>query len=621
LLGYDAVRLFVERAHAAEPSFQLTPSNVEAVVEICRRLDGIPLALELAAGRVRGMGVSLLAARLDQRFGLLIGGDRSALPRHQTLRATIDWSYRLLSASEQVVLRRLGIFAGDFSLEAAESVSAGVYRDQNRREAITPEAVLNHLLQLVNKSLVQFNQDTGRYRLLETIRLFCLERLAEAGETQAISAQHLAWYLQLAEEAASRLSGPEQAIWGGRLEAEQENMRAALAWALDASRAEKAARLALAVWRFWHTHTYQREGLRWLERILEVDAATSLPSALRPQLFNALGVLCTSLCRFEQATAYHAEALHLWRERGDRVGMAQALCDIGWQQFDEMHQEQARAYASESLALARAVEDQQAIAAALLLGAGARIEGNPGEEAVAASQGELIEAISALEESLALWQALDDTSNMAKAMSALARAEGKRGNHERAKPLLREAVRLLVQVGNSIDLTGPLVALNIMATYAPQQPEGAGYAAQVSGVMMARIEKLGGRSPWAAGPFQQAIEQIAAMLGADAFAQAFDAGKHMTLADLVRLAEQITTPAPPPPLPTPPHSTPAHSALTARELEVLRLVATGLTNAQIAQRLHVTPRTINAHLTAIYSKLGVSSRSGAIRYALDNQLG
>jgi DNA-binding NarL/FixJ family response regulator len=153
---------------------------------------------------------------------------------------------------------------------------------------------------------------------------------------------------------------------------------------------------------------------------------------------------------------------------------------------------------------------------------------------------------------------------------------------------------------------------------APQQPEGARYAAQVSGVMMARIEKLGG-SPWAAGPFQQGIEQLAAILGADAFAQAFDEGKQMTSADLVRLAEQITAPQLPPP--ALPHPASAHSALTARELEVLRLVATGLTNAQVAQRLHVTPRTVNAHLTAIYSKLGVSSRSGAIRYALDHQLG
>ncbi len=621
LLHYNALRLFVERAHAAEPSFQLTASNAGAVVEICRRLDGIPLALELAAGRVRGMGVTLLASRLNQRFRLLIGGDRSALLRQQTLHATIDWSYGLLSAPEQVVLRRLGIFAGDFALEAAESVCAGVYSDQNGRESITPEAMLNHLLQLVNKSLVQFNQDTGRYRLLETIRFFCLERLAEAGETQAVSAQHLAWYLQLAEEAAPRLSGPQQEVWGARLEAEQDNLRAALTWALDANRAEEAARLALAVWRFWHIHTYQREGLRWLERILELDTATPLSSALRPQLFNALGVLSNSLCRFDQATPYHTEALRLWRACSDRVGMAQALCDIGWQQFDEMHQNQARTYATESLSLARAVGDQPTIARALFLGALAVIEGNLGDEAVSASEAELVEAISALEESLTIWRALGDTGSMAKAMSLLARAEGKRGNHERAKPLLREAVRLLAQVGNYIDLQGPLVALNIMATHAPQQPEGARYAAQVSGVMMARIEKLGGRSPWMAGPFQQGIEQIAAILGADTFAQAFDEGKQMTLADLVRLAEQITTPTAQTIVPSSPHPAPAHSALTARELEVLRLVAAGLTNAQVAQHLHVTPRTVNAHLTAIYSKLGVSSRSGAMRYALDHQLG
>jgi predicted ATPase/DNA-binding CsgD family transcriptional regulator len=609
-LHYDALRLFVERAQAASPSFRLTDGNAGVVAEICRQLDGLPLALELAARRIPEMGVVSLAYRLDQRFQLLTRGDRTALPRQQTLHATIDWGYRLLSGPEQVVLRRLGIFVGDFSLEAAESICLGAYLDQNGGESITPETILNHLLQLVNKSLVQFNQNTDRYRLLETIHLFCLERLIEAGEMPDLRLRHFAWYLQVAEHAAPNLSSSEQERWFMRLEAEHANLRAALGWVIDEGEAEAAARFALAMWRFWHTHTYQREGLRWLERILAQDAVTPLPPALRPRLLNALGVLCHSLRQFDRATSYHTEALWLWKALDDREGQAQALLDISWQQFDEKKVDQARTSAREGLALARVVGDRQAEARALLLGGLATTE-----------SGLVEEAVSALEESLVFFREMGDATNMALAMAALARAEGIRGNDERVKPLLREAVRLLVQLGNFIYLVSPLVALGFMAKHSEVQPEGAHFAAQVFGMLATWSEQLGGASPWAEGPLQQTIEQLTAMLGADTFAEAYEIGKQMTPADLVRLAEQITAPAQEIILSTPPRPAPAHSRLSAREVEVLHLVATGLTNAQIAHHLSVTPRTVNAHLTAIYRKLGVPTRSGAIRYALDHQLG
>lgn len=373
----------MDRARAAESSFQLTAGTLGAVVEICRRLDGMPLALELAAGQVRGIGVGALAARLDQRFRLLVGGDRSALPRQQTLHATIDWSYRLLTTPEQAVLRQLSIFAGDFALEAAEFVGAAAPTDGTTQAPNTPDTVLHVLLQLVHRSLVQFNRDTSRYRLLETIHVFGLERLAEAGETQTAAERHFAWYLQLAEAAAPRLAGPEQAVASAHLDAEHDNLRAALAWALDAGQTEGAARVALALWRFWHTHAYQREGLRWLERIVALDSVTPLPSALRPQLFNALGVLSNSMLHFEHATVYQTEALRLWRERGDHRGMAQALCDLGWRHFDAMDQDQAATYATQSLSLARAAGDPATIAGALFLLAVARIEGGPADPSLA----------------------------------------------------------------------------------------------------------------------------------------------------------------------------------------------------------------------------------------------
>jgi len=600
LLSYDALRLFVERAQAADPSFRFTDGNAGVVAEICRHLDGIPLALELAAVRARGLGVARLSVGLDQRFQLLTGGDRSALPRQQTLHAMIDWSYRLLPEPEQVVLRRLGIFVGAFSLVAAESVCAGAFSSQNGSEIIPPETILQHLLQLVNKSLVQFYQENSRYRLLETIRIFSLERLAEEGEMVSLHRQHFAWYLQLAEHAAPNLSGPQQEAWFARLEAEHANLRVALGWALDTERTEEAARLALALWRFWHTRTYQREGVRWLERILALDVATSLSPALRPQLFNALGVL--SVYQFDRAMSYHTEALRLWRALDDRAGMAQALFDIGWQQFDEMKPDQARKYARESLALAQEAGNQQAIARALLL------------DGLAATVSDLVEeAIPVLEESLALFREVGDTGNMALAMSTLARAEGKRGNDERVKPLLRESLRLLVQQGNFINLIGSLVPLGLMAMHSPEQPEGAYSAAQIFGVMTTWVEKLGGTTPWAEEPFQRMIEQVTAMLGADDFVKAFESGKQMTTADLIQLAEQITAPAS--------HPAPVHSLLSPREMDVMRLLAQGLTSAQIAKQLVIGVVTVNFHVRSIYSKLGVSSRSAATRYALEHHLG
>ena len=290
--------------------------------------------------------------------------------------------------------------------------------------------------------------------------------------------------------------------------------------------------------------------------------------------------------------------------------MAQALHDFGRQHFDAMQLEQARECARESFALAQALGDRRAIAAALLL------------DALAATEGDQVEqAIPALQESLAIWREVGDTRNRALTMATLARAEGKRGNDERVKPLLMEAVRLQVQQGNFIELIGPLLALSFMAMHSQAQPEGARSAAQIFGMVMIWSEKLGGTSPWAEGPQQRIIEQLSAMLGADTFAQAFEIGKQMRPADLVQLAEHITAPASETMLPSPHQPERVYAPLSLREVEVLRLVATGLTNAQVAQRLSVTPRTINAHLTTIYRKLRVTSRSGAIRYALDHQLG
>jgi non-specific serine/threonine protein kinase len=615
LLRYDGIHLFVERAQAAEPSFRLTEVNAASVIDICRRLDGIPLALELAAVRVRGMGVAYLDARLDDRFRLLTGGDRAMPSRQQALQTSLEWSYSLLSEPERVVLRRLGIFVGPFSLEAAESVCAGDYVTQSEQETILPETVLEHLLQLVNKSLIQFDQETGSYRLLETIRMYGLERLADAGETDTTGCRHFMWYLQLAENGAALLGGPNQGTWFARLEQEHDNFRAALGWSLDAKQAPETARMALGLWRFWHARTYQREGLRWLELIATMDATTPLADPLRPRLFNALGVLAHRAAQFDRSRAYHADALRLWTAANDRDGMAQALFDISWLHFDQVEIELANQCAQESLALAESIGETRLIASALVRGAQADIE-----------FGRLHVAIPALERSLAIWRELGDMDNLATALAGLAIAYQRSGESERAKPLLAESVRLQARLGNYGNRIATLVGLLQQAASTSEQLEMARDTARMVGVLTAWEETTSGiRSPWWMSDVgQEIVAKTTERLGREAFAQAVAEGKGLTVADLLLLAERITAPAPDvgssPPLPPASVAAP-HADLTPRELEVLRLVAAGLTNAQVAQSLVITPRTVNAHLTAIYSKLGVSGRSGAIRYAIDHDLG
>ncbi|HEX5440007.1 MAG TPA: tetratricopeptide repeat protein, partial [Ktedonobacterales bacterium] len=503
-LRYDAIRLFVERAQAAEPSFRLTAVNAAPVVEICRRLDGIPLALELAAVRVRGMGVAYLGARLDDRFQLLTGGDRTIAPHQQALHTSLDWSHALLSEPERVVARRLGIFVGTFPLEAAEAVCAGEYNTRDEQALIQRDAVLDCLIQLVNKSLVQLDQDSGRYRLLETIHLYALERLNEAGETSDAHRQHFAYYLHLAEDGVVLVGGAEQEGWFARIEQEHDNFRAALAWAIDAGQVDDAARLALAMWRFWHLRTYQREGLRWLEQILALDATHPLPDALRPRLFNALGVLAHRAGRFDRATRYHAKALRLWAEAGDRAGMAQAHFDMSWQHFDQVELEPAKQHASESLTLAQSIGDKRLIASALMVNA-----------LVEVNSGSADNVIPSLERSVAIRRELGNLDYLATTLALLAVAYQQTGDHERAKPLLAESVRIHVRLGSFGNLISTLVGLMWVAVSTSDQMETARDTARVFGLMEAWEETTSGASsPWWESEIGRAFrDKVARQLG------------------------------------------------------------------------------------------------------------
>ncbi|MGH2344051.1 MAG: ATP-binding protein, partial [Chloroflexota bacterium] len=400
LLDYEAVQLFVERARAHRPSFTLTQRNAQAVHSICTRLDGLPLAIELAAARMRALSVENIDARLDQCFQLLTGGPRTALPRHQTLRAALDWSYDLLSTLERALLRRLSIFAGGWTLEVAELVCAG--------EPIGNWEVLDALSMLVDKSMVELDEreEGARYWLQETVRQYAHEKLMAESEAPRMYESHLAWCLKLAEDGETGLFGPEQFSWLNRLTAEHDNLRAALSWstAVETQRGSGPAtglRLAGALWRFWWMRGFPHEGRRWLEMTLA--AAGSAPAHLRARALAGAGVLAADQGDYTRARSLHEESLALWRTLGDMDNVAGALNNLGSAAQQQGDYRAARLLHEESLAFWRAQDNRPGIAGALnQLACIARDD-----------QSDYARASSLLEESLALRRSLGDARGIA----------------------------------------------------------------------------------------------------------------------------------------------------------------------------------------------------------------
>ncbi|MDQ1048804.1 hypothetical protein [Streptomyces sp. V4I2] len=319
--GFDAVRLFLDRATAADPGFRLTASNAAAVADICRRLDGLPLAIELAAARVNSLGVEQISRRLDNRFGLLAVESRDALPHHRTLRGVVEWSYRMLSTPERELFDRLAVFAGSFGEESAEAVAGG---------PDGPGDIADLLPRLVDKSLVTVVPGHGapRYRLLETLRAYGLERLGDGEGAEPLRARHAAHFLDLAEQAWDRYRGPDQPDCLDRLEAEHSNLRAALDRLLTTRDFEGAVRLAGALAPFWDLRGHYAEGHVWLDRALSADAVTSPEGRVRA--LNGLATLAVIQGDLPRATSACAEAVELSRRVGDLRGLAYALQYLGF---------------------------------------------------------------------------------------------------------------------------------------------------------------------------------------------------------------------------------------------------------------------------------------------------
>lgn len=372
LAGYEAVRLFVERAQLTLPSFALTSDNVESVVRVCRRLDGMPLAIELAAARMKVLSVDQIEARLDDRFRLLTGGGRTVLERHQTLGGVIDWSYELLSSAEQCLLRRLSIFEGGWTLEAAENV---VVDDGSSIDGAT---TLDLMSQLVDKSLivVEDRAEEARYRLLETVREYCRERLKEAGELASMSRRHRDWFLALAKRANPELIGRDKAVWLERLAAEHDNFRAALEWSeCTPGECSPGLELAGALHRFWLWHGHLTDGIDALERALR--CAEDAPIETRVRGLTALGYLTRVRGDIARSRWAGRECLTIAREAGDKRGVACAETILALAAQDSGAYSESVSRNRVALVLAREVGDVHTAAVALnSLGETARLQGD-----------------------------------------------------------------------------------------------------------------------------------------------------------------------------------------------------------------------------------------------------
>jgi predicted ATPase/class 3 adenylate cyclase len=547
LMEYEAARLFIDRATAALPAFTLTDASAPAVAQVCHRLDGIPLAIELAAARVKVLSVERIAERLDDSFRLLAGGSRTALPRHQTLRALIDWSYDLLSEAERTLLRRLSVFAGGWTLEAAEAVCADDERPttnderQGRDENVTVGRwslvvgryeVLDLLMQLVEKSLVVYEErgEEDRYRLLETIRQYSRDRLLGAGEAEVVHRRHRDFFLRLAEEAEPKLHGPEQAGWLERLEREHDNVRAALEWCQAESATyaegvgsgrEAGLRLAGALWWFWLVRGYFTEGRDRLARALSrVDTAS--PTAARANALNGAGNLAVWQADYAAGRSLHEESLAIRRALGDRPSIARSLNNLGlvaWRQGDYSA---ARALYEEALAVTRELGER---------GGEALVLNNLG--LIATDQADYAAALSLFRESLAIQRELGDKLNIAIALNNLGNATQHQGDYETARALYKASLEIRRELGNK---HGIVYSLERFACLAATQGQAA-RSARLFGAGESLREAIGARMDAAdRADYEPHVAAARAALGDEAFAVAWAEGRAMTLEAAIEYA-------------------------------------------------------------------------------------
>ncbi len=638
---FAAIDLFCQRASAVKPDFALTADNAAAIAKICIELDGLPLALELAAARIKLFSPSALLARLDQCLALLTGGPRDTPTRQHTLRYDIAWSYDLLSNGEQTLFRRLAVFVGGFTLEAAQAVGAAT--------GDLDVDVLEGVATLVDQNLLkQSEQPSGeaRFGMLETIREYGLERLDASGETETVRRRHADFFLWLAERVEPTLLGHQRKQGLAQLEADLDNFRAALLWSqADANRAETGLRLAGALSWFAHFSNHANEVRGWLATTLQ---SASQPTWVRAKALWGAGLMALILGEYQQAKTEFEESVTLWRALGDQRGLAVALRELCAILHFLDQPIAAQQCGEESVAFWRMVDSPWDLAIALdNLAFAIAAQGNKGQAHIL------------FEEELALFEAIGDSWGQATALNGLGCIAGQQGNYaaarvylmkalalrrvEAEKLTLAEALTLLGEVlqhqgewetagklygeclivahdnGSRAIIAHVLHQLGTLAQ-AQNQIQRAVCLFASSAALRASAGGLGSHTTTILAEQTQAIATARATLDEKAFAVLWTEGQAMKLDQAIAFALSQPAPAEAAPLVEDEKATPLLSpaGLTAREVEVLRLLVQGLTYAQIADILIISRRTVNSHASAIYSKLGVTSRVAAMRLVLDH---
>jgi non-specific serine/threonine protein kinase len=625
----EAVRLFCVRAQSALPSFVLGDTNAAAVADICRRLGGIPLAVELAAARVRLLGPVQILDRLDDRFSLLVGGSTTAPTRQQTLRATLDWSYALLSESERLFLQYVSVFAGTWTLEAAESIWSMSGSDR--------ADVLEVLSGLVDQSLVlvEDQEVRVRYLLLESVRQYALERLRKSNSETSVRARLANYYVAFAEQAERGLIGRDQASWLNRVEREHDNLRGVLGWARAAA-ADLGLRLSGSLGRFWDMRGYLVEGRAWLEAFLAAEPAGNV---VRAKALRALGELSVRQGDNAAAHASFEDSAGLCAEIGDAHGRSLALGWLGFTIALEGDYPRGGALLDESVALLRGLGDFHGAGWALSRrGMLARTEGDlaqakawleealelhrptGGDEGVAfvlnnlgqlaRIGGDFASAERLLDESLGVFRALDAKSQVGWTLGCLGNVARLRGQLDRAQHLLDESVGLLNAIGCERHAAQGLCFAGVVAVQQGRFVRGvrligagANYAQLRASLDIDELRDWDGSLATARG-----------RLGEDIYRAAWADGQAMQLAQAVAYALSSDKAG----TAENQQASPSAWPLSPREREVAMLIARGHSNREIAEHLVIGERTTETHVTHVLTKLGLRSRAQVAVWVLEH---
>jgi predicted ATPase/DNA-binding CsgD family transcriptional regulator len=641
LAASPAVLLFVQRARAVRPDFTLTDERTRIVAEICVRLDGLPLAIELAAARLNVLTVEAVLARLDRRLQLLTTGARDQPKRHQSLQAALAWSYDLLDEPAQALLRRLAVFVGGWTLEAA----AAICGQANESAA----DFLDRMAVLVDSNLVRQGASGGepRYTVLETIHEYATERLSASGEAARLFDRHLTYFLALAETSEPKLKSGEQLVWLARLEADHDNLRAALSRSLGTtgmgSDPAVALRLAGALAWFWWMRGHFGEGRRWLN--LALAAGNEAPAAVRAKASRDAGTMAYAQGDFDQAVALQERSLTLWRQVGDTWGIAWALgsVSVARGRLNNRDDERSIAMLEQALALFRQLEDPWHMAWCLWMLAGSRVDPlstqrvvTPLDEPLALFRqvgdawgtghvlgslavlqmawGNLTEAQQLLEEGTTLLQTIGDKRGLSQLKHTRGLLAQARGEIEGAAAYYFESLLLARDTGDKAAIITGLFAIGKLVRQQGKLDRAARLFGAVTAVLSLedRAARIPSSSP---GELEHELGVVSAGLGAARAIATGKEGQAMSIDQAIAYGLSVARPAESKPSSSDGNST----LLSAREHEVARLLARGLTNRQIADHLVITERTVAAHVEHILAKLGFTSRTQVALWAVEQK--